>query len=325
MADVHGGDCSVVVCAHTTDRWEHLCRAISSLDTQLERPGQIVVVIDHNDELEARARRRFAQALVVRNPNQRGVSGARNAGTVVATGEIVAYLDDDATAEPEWLQRLCAAYADPCVAGVGGSIVPSWEGPKPGWFPDEFNWVVGCTYLGMPTTTAMVRNMIGANMSFRRTVFARAGMFDERFGRLASGPTGCDETEFCLRVRRTIPGSELVYEPAARVRHAVPTERTAWSYFVDRCRGEGYSKAMVSGAAGPDGTSTERRYVLRTLPAGIGRAIGSVVPGRDLDGARKAAAIVYGLTVTTNAYVRGRMTAARRGGASGVEAAVAAR
>jgi GT2 family glycosyltransferase len=320
-----GADCTVVVCAHTLDRWEHLRRAIDSLEAQIEPPRQIVVVIDHNDELEVRARRAFPRALVIANDNGAGVSGARNAGTVLASGEIVAYLDDDATAARDWLQRLCAAYADEAIVGVGGSIVPAWETAKPCWFPDEYSWVVGCSYRGMPTTSVPVRNMIGANMSFRRVVFERVGLFDERFGRLASGPAGCDETEFCLRVRRRMHGSEILYEPAALVHHAVPAGRVRWRYFVDRCRGEGYSKAMISAAAGADGTSTERRYVLRTLPAGVARGLTSTVTTRNLDGVRRAGAIVFGLAVTSSAYVRGRVaTGVRREAAGNPDPAIAA-
>jgi hypothetical protein len=141
-------------------------------------------------------------------------------------------------------------------------------------------------------------------MSFRRTVFEACGGFDEGFGRLGLTPTGCDETEFSLRARRMIEGSDIVYEPRARVGHFIPASRANWSYFVRRCWGEGYSKALVVATAGRDGTKAERAYVLRTLPAGAAAALLSLLRRRDTSGPARAAMIVAGLAVTTAAYVR---------------------
>ena len=95
--------------------------------------------------------------------------------------------------------------------------MPDWTSGRPPWFPSEFDWVVGCTYRGMPTERARVRNVIGANMSFRRSVFAAAGGFALEMGRTGSYPLGNDDTEFCIRAHRALPDQELVFEPRARV------------------------------------------------------------------------------------------------------------
>ena len=83
-----------------------------------------------------------------REQQQRGISGARNSGIAAARGAIIAFLDDDAIAAPDWLEQLLAGYSSPNVLGVGGAIEPQWQGGRPRWFPPEFDWVVGCTYLG---------------------------------------------------------------------------------------------------------------------------------------------------------------------------------
>lgn len=302
---------SVVICAYTAERWGQLVAAVRSVQAQTAVPQQVVVVVDHNESLLGRARRELPGVTTVPNREARGLSGARNSGVAVATGEVVAFLDDDAVAEPEWLERLLARYGDPAVLGVGGSIDPDWVDGRPAGFPAEFQWVVGCSYRGLPTTAAPVRNLVGANMSVRRDVLQRAGGFRSGIGRVGRLPVGCEETELCIRARNLFPAGEFVFEPAARVAHVVPASRTSWRYFRARCYGEGISKARVSSAAGPrDALSSERTYTLRTLPAGLVRSLAEGVRG-DRSGLQRAAAIAGGLMLTTAGYLVGTVREAR--------------
>src|SRR5206468_270211 len=155
----------------------------------------------------------------------------------------IAFLDDDAVAAPNWLEAIERAFRQEAVLGVGGAVEPLWLAARPRWFPGEFDWVVGCTYRGLPRQRAPVRNLIGANMSFRRRVFEEAGGFRTELGREASIPAGCEETELCIRVRRRWPDRKLLYDPAVRVTHRVPPERGRLAYFLSRCYAEGRSKA----------------------------------------------------------------------------------
>ena len=227
---------SVVICAYTERRWDSLVNAIESVRVQKHHPAQVIVVIDHNEDLLRRARAAFpGDVEVVASEEDTGLSGARNTGVRVAWGDVVAFLDDDAVAEPDWLQELVAHYR-PHVAGAGGVALPVWPGSaRPGWFPQEFDWVVGCSYRGLPDTVAPQRNLIGAAMSFRRLLFDEVGYFDTAMGRIGTLPLGCEETEFALRVRETFTGTELVHVPFARVHHHVAAERTKIWYFLRRC------------------------------------------------------------------------------------------
>jgi glycosyltransferase involved in cell wall biosynthesis len=299
---------SVIICAYTERRWDDLSAAVASAAGQTVAPLEIIVVSDHNRGLLERARRELRSAAVIANEQVRGLSGARNSGLAAARGEVIAFLDDDAVAEPDWLERLLEHYRDPRVVGVGGAVEPVWPHGRPSFMPDEFDWVVGCTYRGLPTTGAAVRNLIGANMSLRRTVFDKVGTFRADVGRVGTRPVGCEETELCIRARRRLPGSRMIYEPRARVRHRVTAERAAWRYFRARCWSEGLSKAIVARAAGrDDGLSSERRYVTRTIPRGVVRGIEDAVAGRDASGLARAAAIVAGLTITTAGYAVGTL------------------
>jgi GT2 family glycosyltransferase len=299
-------DFSVVICAYTEARWDALCAAVESLHRQSVPPREIVVVIDHNPALLDRARAGLPGATVLPNTQQRGLSGARNSGIAAAQGALIAFMDEDAQAAPDWLARLAAHYANPRVLGVGGAIEPLWQAGRPGWFPDEFDWVVGCTYRGMPTAPAPVRNLIGCNMSFRRLVFETVGGFRHGIGRVGTLPVGCEETELCIRVRQHWPLGELVYDPAARVLHQVPAQRGAWRYFRARCYGEGRSKAQVARLVGAgDGLSAERGYTLRTLPRGVARGLADTALRGDLAGLARAGAIAGGLAATTAGYALG--------------------
>ncbi len=298
---------SVVVCSYTEERWDLLAAALGSLGEQTRPPTEIVLVIDHNSQLFRRARAAFSKVRIVENAGCQGLSDARNSGVAAATGEVVAFLDDDAMAASDWLERLTAPYDDPDVVAVGGRATPAWEIHKPGWFPGEFNWVVGCTYTGHRSEPGPVRNVIGCNMSLRRDVVESAGGFRSELGRIGTRPVGGEETELSIRVARTHPGAVIWYEPTATVSHFVPSGRTSWTYFRRRCVAEGESKALIAGMVGVgDALATERSYTLRVLPLGILAGIRQALIDREAAGLARAAAIVAGFTLTGVGYVRGR-------------------
>jgi glycosyltransferase involved in cell wall biosynthesis len=302
---------SVVICAFTRDRLEVLSESVDSLRAQTLPAHEIVLVIDHAPELLEEVRGLWPDLKIVENRERRGLSGARNSGVAEATGEIVAFLDDDAIAGPDWLERLAAAYADPNVLGAGGTVRPRWVEGKPGWFPPEFDWVVGCTHSGMPQQLEPVRNLVGANMSFRRQPLLEVGGFSHDLGRVGTLPVGCEETDLSIRVHQRWPEAEILYDPAAAVEHVVPPARGRVRYFVDRCRAEGRSKAVLSGMVGTeDGLSSERSYVRRTLPLGVLRDVGAFFKG-DGSGLSRAAMIFVGLTATTVDYLRVRTGVAK--------------
>jgi glycosyltransferase involved in cell wall biosynthesis len=295
-------DVSVVICAYTFEREAELVVAIESVLSQEDPVGELIVVIDHNDELLAWGRRHYPALEVVPNTGTQGLSGARNTGVACSSGAVVAFLDDDAQATPNWVRELTAAYSVGRVLGAGGWIEPAWVSGRPQWWPPEFDWVVGCSYVGLPTDRAYVRNMIGANMSFRRDVLKAAGGFHGYLGRVGAGATGGEETELCIRARALFPKAEIVFEPRAHVRHRVGPGRCTWRYFMKRCWGEGKSKARVGSLASHGAAlATERDYVVKTLARGF---LAALLHGHR----RRALTIVAGLGVTTAGYAHATVT-----------------
>jgi glycosyltransferase involved in cell wall biosynthesis len=303
---------AVVICAYSDERRRQLDDAVRSVLNQTRRPDQVVVVIDHNESLLGDVRASFVGIDVIANAAGQGLSGARNTGLRAVRTDVVVFLDDDAVAEADWLGRLAAHYADPAVIGVGGKVVPLWQDGRPPWFPEEFQWVVGCSYRGLPEGLRPVRNPIGCNMSFRRSVFDAVGIFREGIGRAGQNAAGCEETELCIRAYQQFPDALILYDPAAVVHHHVTRGRSRWGYFRRRCLAEGRSKrAVVKSTGAGSGLSAEHAYVMRILPGGVVRGIVDTMLRFDPWGVLRAGGIVAGLAFTTAGYATARWSGGR--------------
>lgn len=299
---------SVVVCVYTEERLSQIREALDSIACQTVSPWQVIVVADHNPRLRDQLAADYPGHEMIANKFGRGLSGARNTGIGHAAGDVVAFLDDDARAEPRWLETLLASYDDESVLGVGGVVLADWGSPgRPAWLPEEFLWVVGCSYRGQPEVKAEVRNPIGANMSFRRSAFDRAGLFDSSVGRTfaSSRPLGCEETEFSIRLRRLSPGGRIIYEPQAVVYHHVDQSRATWRYFLGRCRAEGCSKARVSRLSGTSAAlSSERGYVTHTIIRAVRRELIEFLRSGRKDSVLRLVALPMGTFSATAGYIK---------------------
>jgi GT2 family glycosyltransferase len=308
---------SVIICAWTEERWPILADGVDKARKQLRDGDELIVVADHNERLRTRCAAAFAGFAGVRvmaNQQRRGPSGARNTAMHTASGSVMVFLDDDAIPSDGWLDAMRAPYADPAVYGVGGVARPRWPGHPPRWFPDEFLWVVGCSHRGLPPVAQPVRNLLGATMSFRAEAFGLAGTFDEALGRRPEKPLGGEETEFCIRLTRDHPGSQVRFDPAVQVEHVVSPDRVQLRYFLHRCWSEGTSKAEVTRRVGPgQALSTERHYTTRVLPRAVARGLADGLRG-DRWGPARAAAVMLGLAVTVAGYAAGTVRGPDRGG-----------
>jgi GT2 family glycosyltransferase len=280
QTDIHPGG-SVVICAFSLERVHQTVACVESVLGQRAAPAQVLVVVDHNDTLQAMLRARLPTTVqVIANSGPRGLASARNTGVQACHYDPIVFIDDDAVANENWLETLLAAFDDPEVIGAGGHAVPRWEAHQPRWLPDELLWVVGCSYRGLPRAGA-VRNPLGCNMAFRAAVFKQAGPFDPGIGRLGSRPLGCEETEFCIRAVRRLPAGKFVLVPGAEVEHAVASRRGRPGYLLRRCFYEGVSKALVCKLGDTHSLDTERDYVRRTLRERLTASTKAALTGTD--------------------------------------------
>ncbi len=297
-------DASVIICAYTMDRWALLCDAVDSVLHQTAPPLEIILSIDHNDLLFDRCREHWpvescegsTPIRVVRNKYDGHLGSARTTAAEIAVGRYIAFLDDDAAAETDWLERILAPFADPSVIAVGGRPLPVYSKPRPRWFPYEYDWVFGCAYKGLPVETAPILHVIGAAMAVRRNDLEAIGYFHS---------DNHDDMDMCHRLLHHSPSSVILYEPNATVHHFVHENRLEWKYFWRRCflvnRGKVRAFREMGEAQNLD---AERRFAKRALTEGLRTGVHDLRHG-DVGGLSRALVLCLGLTLAGLGYLTG--------------------
>ncbi|WP_369130767.1 glycosyltransferase family 2 protein [Modestobacter roseus] len=295
----------VVICSYTADRWDLLVRAVASVQTQTVAPSTILLCIDHDDDLLARARATWGPGTdqpgppveVFPNRFAGRLGSARNTAVERVTADVVAFLDDDAEADPTWLETLLTVYAEDGAVAVGGAPLPNHQVPRPGWFPHEFDWVFGCHYAGLPETRGPVRHLIGASMSVRVDALRAVGGFHS---------DKHDDMDLSHRIAAAHGPAAVVYEPKARIYHVVHPERLTWDYFWRRCYTINRGKVRAFADMGAAGNIRAELEFARDMVGRVARKVLRALRG-DRDAGRQAAAIVGGLAAAAVGHLRGRL------------------
>jgi GT2 family glycosyltransferase len=294
-SDIKASDAAVVIATYDLRRWPLLAAAVESLLSEPDQPNRVIICVDHNEELCERIRVTWPQVTTVQNTRRRGASGTRNTGAELAETPFIAFMDDDIRIQEGWLSRLLEPFVDPAVVGTGGGVVARWQSGRPIWFPEEFDWVVGASYRGMPTIQSAIRNVWSENMAVRTEVFRAVDGFRSEFGKV--GDHGRPEdTDLCIRMAAHAAGAKWVYTPYAVAEHHVPVSRTRFSYFLRRTYGEGRGKVEMANLLGrQEKLQSERDYLRRTLPAGISTRLWAAARHGDVNELPKAGGIVAGI------------------------------
>ena len=174
---------SVIICAYTYNRLNDIREAIYSILNQTYRNFEYIVTIDEDRNLYKSIKKEFGSISNVKilfNKKRIGLPASRNRGIETAEGEIIAFFDDDAIADKNWLEELVRMYKIKDAIAVGGKILPLWIGKKPKFLPEEFYWLLGVTYRGFVddlVSIEEVRNTFTSNLSFRSEVLKSLGGF----------------------------------------------------------------------------------------------------------------------------------------------------
>ncbi|MDW6022000.1 glycosyltransferase [Mesorhizobium sp. BAC0120] len=214
---------SIVIC--TRDRGEALAECLKSVTAQRSAPGEIIVVDNSESGNAEPICRRFPEVRHLREPRP-GLSVARNAGIHASRGEIVAFTDDDVELHPGWTGEIARAFADESIDAMTGLVLPArLDTPAQCIFQLGIGGF-GSTFVPLrfdhrffdetrPNGAHVWKIGAGANMAFRRRLFERIGLFDERLG---AGAAGCSEDSE-LWYRLLAKGGACLYEPRAVVFH----------------------------------------------------------------------------------------------------------
>jgi cellulose synthase/poly-beta-1,6-N-acetylglucosamine synthase-like glycosyltransferase len=296
---------SVIICAYTEGRWSQLKESVASVEAQTSPPIEIIVCIDHNEELLRKSEEYFRNGsrpaaamplIVLANKYNGHLGAARNTAAEFASGEVLAFLDDDAAAAADWLERLIAPYDDERVGAVGGAPLPVFEVRRPRWFPHEFDWVFGCAYRGLPMTRAPFGHLIGANMSARRSALRQVDGFQSDHQ---------DDMDMCHRIAHA--QHRVLYEPRATVHHFVPATRTTWRYFWRKCYFANQEKvAVFANMQEAASLDAELTFVKRTLTRGVLAEIRHVIRG-DPCGLARIGAMTAGIALAGLGHMSGQL------------------
>jgi GT2 family glycosyltransferase len=203
----------------TYERPDFLARCLDHLRDQTRPPVEIVVV---DSSLGTASRElvadRYPDVRYVTGPRGHGATAtARNQGYRLTSGDVVAFVDDDAFAEPQWLERLLPHYDDPTVGAVGGRQIRD----QPGELTEGLDAIgrllpdgtLTGNFAADPGRVVEVDHLLGANMSFRRSVIDELGGIRDGY----AGTCMREETDLCLRVGQA--GYRLLFVPDAVVEH----------------------------------------------------------------------------------------------------------
>lgn len=256
---------SVVVCAHSSERYQDLMELLESINNQTYENMEIVVVVDGNPEIYQKIRSLEGDDMkIFLNKKNMGNNYSRNLAIKHTTGDIVAFIDDDAIAEKNWVNNIVETFTeDKDIGVVTGDIIPKWIDDSMKWFPQDLHWIISCTYSEMPTTKQEVRNGFGCNLSFKKELFEQIGLFDAKLGKIGDSWTAGEEADLCSRILKET-NKKVLFNPDVRVEHKVYPYRIEIKNVLERSFVEGYSKALLKNQHRSE-LSTESSYIKKLL------------------------------------------------------------
>ena len=244
-------DVSIIIC--TANRANDLRDTLASL-AHVTCPGRVDLLVvdncssDHTRQVVEDASRHHPFPVRYLFEREPGKYAALNAGIKASTGRVIAATDDDARFEADWLERAVDGLSRYGCEFVGGRVDPVWGGQKPRWLKE--NNGLHAKVIALLDHGDRVREFgrgiswpLGVNVAYRRDVFERVGLFDNRLGRKTGTLRNQAQREWHLRARAT--GARGFYLPEMVVHHLVAAERLQKRYFRRWLYWHGISRAML--------------------------------------------------------------------------------
>jgi glucosyl-dolichyl phosphate glucuronosyltransferase len=251
-------DVSIIIC--TANRANGLRDALASLG-RVNCPGRAELLVvdnrstDHTRQVVESAAQDYPFLVRYLFEGEAGKYAALNTGIKASSGRVIAATDDDARFEPDWLERAVDGLSRYGCEFVGGRVAPVWGGPKPDWLMESNG--LHAKVIAVLDHGAHVREFgrgiswpLGVNVAYRRDVFERVGLFDNRLGRKTGTLRNQAQREWHLRARAA--GARGFYLPEMVVHHLVARERLQKHYFRRWLYWHGISRATMFVQSGFD-------------------------------------------------------------------------
>ena len=276
---------SVILCSH--DRLHYVRSCMKSLASQtVGQDGFEIILVDSGSPaaIHTQLKRLIEQVANARllRLERSGVSLARNAGARAATGDYVAYIDDDAMAAPDWIERIQHVLVEQgCGPAVlGGRVLPVWERPLPSWWPPSLRGVLSIIEhegAGEYRTDALPASVepYGVNMILRRDVMLRHGGFAEALGRLGLVLQSDEDVQLAWRLQDA--GFSAVYDSRIVVHHSIQARRLNVEWLLSRLYWQGASTVQTRRLLGQQAL-VHREFFRRLLIEAIALPIVAVIP-----------------------------------------------
>lgn len=276
---------SVVIC--TYNRAASLRRTLQTCSEMVTRSGltwELLVVDNNSTDDTKRVCEAFSNNLPLRYimEHTQGQSCARNTGLRNARAPLVLFTDDDVDVDKNWLVAFYDGMtANPDVSFSGGRVLARWSQPPPKWVKENIRDGKTDIHFDLGDTLAFVSagddsiRFLGANMGFRRSVFAPGVSFptalsakgDDRFVMQVLGE------EVHLQAQLLASGHKGLYVPDCIVHHRTPAYRHTEAYYRRRVAGYGAAAARMGAFKGSRTLLRAPRYMWRRVAIGALRYI----------------------------------------------------
>jgi len=234
---------TIIITSYTTERLKDIYELLDSIKSQTYPYIEAIFIAEHSRELYERVRE-YGNKIglnfrILWNNGKSGLSAARNLGIKYASGDIIAFVDDDTLLFPNWAEEMIKSCEDDSIIGVTGPAFPLWEDRSMSWFPEEFYWIISCTAWFDCNRKREVRNAWGMNMAFKREAFDLCGLFHNEFG-FHKG-SFAEDNEFSLRVKAETD-KKILFCPEMKLWHRVHKYRISLDFIRERAYWIGYSR-----------------------------------------------------------------------------------
>lgn len=243
---------SISVVIPTANRHNTIARAVDGIYKNTIAPHEVIVVDQSKDDLTFKTLQPFIEEkkLTYIKDDGKGISRGRNVGWRIASGDIIAFTDDDAWVDPKWLENVLSTFQGNSfnIGAIGGKIIPVYEEKNPNWsFPEKWEYLLpACNHGDAIIPFAENLFPIGVNFFTFRHLLLKFNGFDENMG-FTTGKffqISGEDVDYHIRLRKS--GFDLIYNPNCVVYHPVPLSRQNQDFLNKRLMYEGATYAYRS-------------------------------------------------------------------------------